>query len=95
MDDALHTDLTHSMCRQWQLKAGCLVLKICSASGLCAVVWFGHPCKHHAVLQKYKQLVSEGKFQETLLEMYRWGKQNGWDPAATKKAAAVSQSMQP
>ena len=44
----------------------------------------------NAVLQKYKQLVSEGRFQETLLEMYRWGKQNGWDPAAKRIAAAAA-----
>ena len=45
------------------------------------------------VLQKYKQLVSDGTFQETLLEMYRWGKQNGWDPAAKRIATVtVSQS---
>lgn len=49
-----------------------------------------YPCKNLIALQKYKQLVSEGRFQETLLEMYRWGKQNGWDPAATKNPA-VSQ----
>lgn len=34
--------------------------------------------------QKYKQLVSEGRFQETLLEMYRWGKQHAWDPLALR-----------
>ncbi len=35
-------------------------------------------------VQKYKQLVSEGRFQETLLEMYRWGKQHAWDPLALR-----------
>lgn len=36
------------------------------------------------VMQKYKQLVSEGIFQDTLLEMYRWGKQHAWDPLALR-----------
>ena len=42
----------------------------------------------YAPLQKYKSLVSEGRFQQTLLEMYRWGKQHGWDPAALRQAPA-------
>ena len=33
------------------------------------------------VLQVYEKLNAEGRFQEKLLEMYRWGKANGWDAA--------------
>jgi hypothetical protein len=31
------------------------------------------------VEQVYEKLNAEGRFQEKLLEMYRWGKANGWD----------------
>lgn len=33
------------------------------------------------LLQVYEKLNAEGRFQEKLLEMYRWGKANGWDAA--------------
>ena len=33
------------------------------------------------VPQVYEKLNAEGRFQEKLLEMYRWGKVNGWDAA--------------
>ena len=33
------------------------------------------------MLQVYEKLNVEGRFQEKLLEMYRWGKANGWDSA--------------
>lgn len=33
------------------------------------------------MLQVYEKLNAEGRFQEKLLEMYRWGKVNGWDAA--------------
>ncbi len=57
--------------------------------------WMNSPCVSPACVwltwehiqvsvQKYKQLVSEGRFQETLLEMYRWGKQHAWDPLALR-----------
>ena len=32
-------------------------------------------------LQVYEKLTAEGRFQEKLLEVYRWGKANGWDAA--------------
>ena len=47
------------------------------------------------VMQKYKSLVSEGRFQQTLLEMYRWGKQHGWDPAALRPAAGAASHQTP
>eukprot|EP00891_Asterochloris_glomerata_P001838 jgi/Astpho2/1838/e_gw1.00038.395.1_t len=40
-------------------------------------------------LQLYKvylHLKNEGRFQENLLELYRYGKAHGWDPAAARKA---------
>ena len=46
----------------------------------------------NACVQKYKQLVSEGRFQETLLEMYRWGKQHAWDATAKRPAAPTAAS---
>ena len=33
------------------------------------------------LLQVYEKLNAEGRFQEKLLEVYRWGKANGWDAA--------------
>ncbi len=42
-------------------------------------------CVHGGIvvllLQVYEKLNAEGRFQEKLLEMYRWGKANGWDAA--------------
>ena len=35
----------------------------------------------HPLPQVYEKLNAEGRFQEKLLEMYRWGKANGWDAA--------------
>ena len=52
---------------------------ICLKHSQCHVMLSVWQC---ACVQKYKQLVSEGRFQETLLEMYRWGKQHAWDPMA-------------
>jgi hypothetical protein len=42
-------------------------------------------------MQVYEKLKAEGRFQEKLLEMYRWGKAHGWDAASAghKPAAAV------
>jgi hypothetical protein len=54
----------------------------------------------------YKRLVSEGKFESVLAEMYDWGGAHGWDPAgwatppphlaavAQAKAAAQAQAQQ-
>jgi hypothetical protein len=30
-------------------------------------------------MQEYERLQAEGRFHVKLLEMYRWGKANGWD----------------
>lgn len=38
-------------------------------------------------MQVYEELVAEGNLQQKLLEIYRWGKQNGWDVAALKPHA--------
>ncbi len=32
-----------------------------------------------ACMQEYERLQAEGRFHVKLLEMYRWGKANGWD----------------
>lgn len=32
-------------------------------------------------LQVYEELQAENRFHDKLLEMYRWGKANGWDVA--------------
>ncbi|BDA40432.1 probable PAN2-PAN3 deadenylation complex catalytic subunit pan2 [Coccomyxa sp. Obi] len=38
-----------------------------------------------SLFEVYKRLNAEGKFQEKLLEMYRWGKANGWDAAPAQQ----------
>ncbi|CAG9463700.1 unnamed protein product [Pedinophyceae sp. YPF-701] len=38
---------------------------------------------------KYKELVAEGTLEETLLEMYRWGKVHGWGPVAWQDGVRV------
>lgn len=37
-------------------------------------------------VQVYEELNAAGKFQEKLLEMYRWGKANGWDSSPAQQA---------
>ncbi|CAL8467279.1 g6816 [Coccomyxa elongata] len=38
-----------------------------------------------SLFEVYERLNAEGKFQEKLLEMYRWGKANGWDAAPAQQ----------
>ena len=38
------------------------------------------------LLQVYEKLNAEGRFQEKLLEVYRWGKANGWDVAPSAES---------
>ena len=40
-----------------------------------------------SLLQVYEKLNTEGRFQEKLLEVYRWGKANGWDAAPPADSA--------
>ena len=81
----LHADL-------WQTIQGPLlrhmVLHVTLASGCrnCAFMsetacQTGSDMDRRPVLQVYEKLNTEGRFQEKLLEMYRWGKANGWDAA--------------
>lgn len=41
------------------------------------------------LLQVYEKLNAEGRFQEKLLEVYRWGKANGWHAAPPGDRQAV------
>ena len=34
--------------------------------------------------QEYEKLQADGALRDKLLEMYRWGKMNGWDASALK-----------
>ena len=62
------------------------MLHVTSGRGNCAFTEEAI-CQTHAdidrrpVPQVYEKLNAEGRFQEKLLEMYRWGKVNGWDAA--------------
>ncbi|CAL5225176.1 g7957 [Coccomyxa viridis] len=38
------------------------------------------------LFQVYEKLNAEGRFQEKLLEVYRWGKANGWDVAPSAES---------
>ena len=40
-------------------------------------------------LQEYEKLVAAGSLRDKLLEVYRWGKQHGWDPASLAGRAAA------
>ena len=43
------------------------------------------------MMQKYQQLVADGTFSQVLLDMYRWGKQHGWDGAHVPADAQAAQ----
>ena len=63
-----------------------MVLAVTSGAGTCAftdeaVYQMCADIGRRSVPQVYEELNAEGRFQEKLLEMYRWGKVNGWDAA--------------
>ena len=58
-------------------------------SACCVSCVVGNGCSDHFYLQVYEKLVREGMLRDKLLEMYRWGKQNGWDASALKRQTSA------